>query len=462
MSSISKRLSSLQAEVWDFSPAVMQAQHAPPSPLPRVVLYILLLLFGVLLVWAMFGELDIVAVAQGKLVPETFLKVVQPSESGVIKEILVKEGDKVVAGQVLMRMDTSVSTSDRKVLDNDFQLRVLQLRRIDAELKGVQLARKSSDDATLFSQVEAQYRSHRLAYQDALETERAAQAKAQHDLKSALEVESKLKQTLPIFREQEKGWDQLAKEGFAGKLMALDRTRSRIENEQELQAQTHNVASLKSTIAQSEKRIAQITSNYHQQLHNERIEAESQHTKLDQDIAKNSYKHGLLELRSPQAGMVKDLATHTTGTVVAPGTVIATIVPDSEPLLAEVWVTNLDAGFVVPNQNAKLKLSAYPFQQYGMLDGVVRHISADASDKSGDNNNLSQANEANKVPSGSAQLSYRTLVELKSTELESRGQRFRLTPGMQVSAEVNLGTRTVLQYLLSPIQKNLQEAWRER
>ena len=462
MSSIRQRITSLEAETWDFSPAILRAQHAPPSPLPRLVLYTLLTLCAVLLIWAIFGRLDIVAVAQGKLVPETFLKVVQPSDSGVVKEILVKEGDEVAAGQVLMRMDTSISTADRKVLAKDFELRGLQLRRIDAELKGVPLVKKTGDDAALFAQVQAQYHAHRQAYVDALDAERAALGKAQHDLKSALEVESKLKQTLPIFREQEKGWDQLAKEGFAGKLMALDRTRSRIETEQELQAQTQNVESLKSTITQSGKKIAQITSNYHQQLHNERIEAESQYTKLDQELAKHTYKHDLLELRAPQAGMVKDLATHTPGTVVSPGTVLATIVPQNEPLLAEVWVTNLDAGFVVPKQDAKIKLTAYPFQQYGMLDGVVRHVGADASDKPGDNNNLAQANEPDRPQTGQSQLSYRALVELKSTVLENRGQRFKLTPGMQVSAEINLGSRTVLQYLLSPIQKTVHESWRER
>jgi hypothetical protein len=104
----------------------------------------------------------------------------------------------------------------------------------------------------------------------------------------------------------------------------------------------------------------------------------------------------------------------------------------------------------------------YPFQQYGMLDGVVRYVSADASDKAGENGNLAQANETNKPQPGQSMLSYRTLVALNSTDLEARGQRFKLTPGMQVSAEINLGTRTVLQYLLSPIQKNLHEAWRER
>ena len=104
----------------------------------------------------------------------------------------------------------------------------------------------------------------------------------------------------------------------------------------------------------------------------------------------------------------------------------------------------------------------YPFQQYGMLDGIVRYVSADASDKPAENGNLAQANETNKPQPSQSALSYRTLVALNSSELETRGQRFKLTPGMQVSAEINLGTRTVLQYLLSPIQKNLHEAWRER
>jgi HlyD family secretion protein len=454
-----KSIAGFEADTIEFAPAILQAQHAPPSPFPRVVLYTLLVLFGVLFVWALVGKLDIVAVAQGKLVPETFLKVVQPSDSGVIKEILVKEGDQVSEGQVLMRMDASLSTSDRKVLDNDFQLRALQLRRIDAELKGAPLLRKSSDDPALFSQVEAQYRSHRLAYQDAIDTERAVLAKAQHDLKSALEVESKLKQTLPIFQEQEKGWNQLAKEGFAGKLMALDRTRSRIETEQELQAQSHNVESLKSTISQSEKRIAQIASNYQQQLHNERIDAESQHNKLDQDIAKHTYKHGLLELRAPYAGVVKDLATHTPGTVVAPGTVMLTIVPNSEPMLAEVWVNNADSGFVEVNQKVKVKLDAYPFQKYGMLDGVVRLVTHDSSDRSSDAAGNERKGGEMAPPPG---LAYRALVALNTNFFESQGGRMKLTPGMQVAAEIHLGQRSVMEYLLSPIQKVAHEAARER
>jgi HlyD family secretion protein len=371
----------------------------------------------------------------------------------------VKEGDIVTTNQVLMRMDTSVSVADRKVLENDFQLRALQLRRIDAEISGAPLVRKPDDNVELFVQVERQYHSHRLAYQDALDTERAALLKAQFDLKGAIETEAKLKQTLPIYREQEKGWIKLAEEGYAGALMVLDRTRTRIETEQELQTQINIIESLKATIAQSQKRIAQVTSNYQQQLHNERIEAKTQHNKLDQDLAKHTYKHDLLELRAPQAGRVKDLSTHTQGTVVQPGTILLTIVPQDEPLLAEVWVTNLDAGFVMTGQPARVKLTAYPFQKYGMLDGVVHHVSADASDKS-DNNKGNDAPKEESTADGG--LNFRALVALKASALEVQGSQFRLTPGMQVSAEIVLGTRTVLEYLLSPIQKTVYEAARER
>ncbi len=458
MFSFGKHLTALEAKEWDFAPAILQVQHAPPAPMPRFVLYALLALFGVLLAWACIGKLDIVAVAQGKLVPETFLKVVQPADSGVIKEILVKEGDLVALGQPLMRMDTSLSTADTKVLETDFQLRALQLRRIDAELKGAPLARSKDDDAALFSQVDAQYRAHKQAYLDALDAERAALSKAQFDLKSAVEIEAKLKQTLPIYQEQEKGWNQLAKEGFAGKLMALDRTRSRIENEQELQAQTQNVESLKAGIVQSNKRIAQITSNYQQQLHNERIDAESQHNRLRQELAKQSYKHDLLELKAPQAGIIKDLATHTRGTVVTPGTVLLTIVPGDEPLLAEVWVGNSDSGFVEEKQKVKIKIDAYPFQKYGMLDGVVRHVTYDATDKSTDTVGDRQPDSK----AGPTNLSYRALIALSASQLETQGLRYKLTPGMQVAAEIHLGSRSVLEYLLSPIQKTLQEAGRER
>ena len=445
----------LEADALDFAPAILQAQQRPPSPLPQLVLRSLLALAGVMLVWAIFGRLDIVAVAQGKLVPESFVKIVQPSDPGIVREILVKEGETVAAGQVLMRMDAHISDADTRIVENDLKLRTLQLRRIDAELSGVPLMKKTNDEPALFVEVEAQYRARRQAYLDSLDSERSVLAKARADLKAAIEVETKLKRTAPIYRDQAEGWDKLAREGFAGRLMALDRQRGAIEAEQDLRAQTHTIDSLKALIAQSQKRIAQIDSSYRQQLQNERMEASGQQLKLQQERDKQEHRQSLLELRAPQAGVVKDLATHTIGTVVSPGTVLLTLVPHDEPLQAEVWVSNLDAGFVRPAQLVKIKLAAFPFQKYGMLDGVVRQMSADATDSKDINGGRPNA-------AGEEPLQYRALVALKTAYIERDGERFRPSPGMQVNAEIRLGSRSVLEYLLSPIQKVAHESWRER
>lgn len=439
-----------------FASDFLQLRDEAPAPLPRAVLYGSLGLLGTLLVWAYFAPLDIIAVAPGKIIPQGYLQIVQPTESGVIREILVTEGAQVKSGQVLARMDARVSEADGRQLQNELQLKRLQLRRIDAELGGAPWRRLADDPPELISQLEAQLHARRQAHLGALEIERAILAKAEQDLKSAQEVEAKLQKTIPLFVLHEEAYDQLVKDGFAGKLMHMEKQRDRIEKEQDLRAQQFNIASLRATIGQVNKRIVQITSSYHQQLQNERVDAEAQYHKLQQDWEKQSHRHALLELKAPQDGIVKDLATHTLGSVVAPGTVVMTLVPDGDGLLAEVWVTHLDAGLVESGQAARLKLTAYPFQQYGMLDARVRHISPDASE-SADQKNAKNAGIQDQPAS-----SFRALIELPQPFIQAQGRRYRLSPGMQVNAEINLGTRTVLEYLLSPVQKTLHEAGRER
>lgn len=376
----------------------------------------------------------------------------------MVRDILVRDGEEVKAGQVLMRMDTQVSDADSATVANDLHLRLLQLRRIQAELNDAPFAPAQGDPPAMFQQVLAQYRANRAAYRSQIENEQAALAKAGHDLKAAVEMEARLKQTLPIYMETEAAHQNLAKDGFISRLALLDKTRERIEKEQELKAQTYQVASLKASIEQSNKRLAQITSAYRQQLQNERSDADAQRLRLEQEAGKQAYKHALLELKAPHDGVVKDLATHTSGTVVSPGTILMTLVPHDDPVKAEVWVTNEDAGWVDVNQPVKLKLAAFPFNKYGMVNGRVEYVSPDAAELP-DTRERDRKDTREHVmpPSG-----FRTLVALDSPYLEADGKRHRLTAGMLVSAEVNLGSRTVMEYLLSPVQKVAHEAGRER
>jgi HlyD family secretion protein len=156
---------------------------------------------------------------------------------------------------------------------------------------------------------------------------------------------------------------------------------------------------------------------------------------------------------------VKDLATHTPGTVAAPGTILMTLVPKDETLRAEVWISNDDVGFVRPRQEAKLKLAAFTFQKYGMIDGAVVQVSADATE-SPNPNTRSDALTGRDRPSGP--LAFRALIDLKQQHLAVDGERYSLAPGMQVISEIKLGERSVLEYLLSPVQKAFHEAGRER
>jgi HlyD family secretion protein len=443
----------------DFSPPLLRIQDKPPAPLAGWLLRLLVGLLAGMALWAVFGPLDIVAVADGKLVPSGYLKIVQPAEQGIVREILVHEGEQVSAGQILIRMDSVLTAADLRTVQAEYDNKRLALRRIDAQLNGARFSRERSDPADLALQVEAQYTANLRAYQSALAQERSLREKARHDLAAAQATKVKLEQVLPHYVEQERAFEKLARDGFAGRILYTDKQRERIEKETDLQTQEAIIRSNVALMEQSEQKIAQIDADYRRQLQTERVEVAAQLEKARQELAKHQHRHELLELRAPQAGTVKDLATHTAGTVTMPGTILMTLVPQGESLVAEVWVSNQDVGFVRPGQAVKLKLSAFQFTKYGMVEGRVRHVSADATEAPSANTR-SDALSGRDRPMGP--LAYRALVDLESQELQSDGARYALAPGMQVAAEINLGTRTVLEYVLSPVQKAFHEAGRER
>lgn len=437
------------SDEYDFDPDILRLQQQHPSPLPRALLWGLLALLACLLLWALFGRLDIIAVAHGKLVPQSAVKIVQVADSGIVKELLVSEGDEVAAGQVLARMDAIFSDADNRTLETELALKQLQLRRIDAELAQQALAPLPEDSPELFAEVLKQYQARRQSWLDELESAQAIKEKAEQDLQGALEIEQKLEQTLPGYRQQSEAFQKLVEKGYVSRLLAIEKRRELIEREQDLRAQHHSVKSLRATIVQAERQMAQIRSSYREELQNERVLADGEYRRLLQELEKQAHRHALLEVRAPQHGIVKDIATRTPGTVVSPGTVLMTVVPKNDPLEAEVWVNHIDAGFVRSGQHARVKVAAYSFQKYGMLEGAVDQISPDAVD--------------NEEAMRTGIQGYRAVITLQANELESHtGNRYPLTPGMQVSAEINLGSRSVIEYLLSPVQKAAFEAGRER
>jgi HlyD family secretion protein len=418
-------------------------------------------LFLTLLLWSIFGKVNIFASAEGRLVPQTYVKIVQPSDSGIVQEILVKEGETVSIGQVLMRMDANIADADSKTIGNDLMMRKLQLRRIDAELNDQPLVREANDAGDIFRQIESQYHDRRQSYTDSLGQAQESLKKSQREYDSAKEVLTKYQEVIPILKERAESYANMIKGGYVPKHAADDKERDYIEKVQDLRAQESTVASLEAAVNQAKKQIDQVSSKYRSDLQNERVDAEQQFRKFQQDMIKQNHKTALLELKAPQAGIVKDLATHTVGTVVSPGTVLLSIVPENEPLVAEVMIKNDDVGFVYPQQEVKVKLAPYPFERYGMLDGTVERIQAD-SDNDSQTQSQNKDSSSTKDKTQTPPSVYKAIISFKSQVLESDGQKLKLVPGMQVIAEINQGSRSVMRYLLSPVSKTLIESGHER
>ncbi|SHG62043.1 HlyD family type I secretion periplasmic adaptor subunit [Massilia sp. CF038] len=433
-------------------------QTQAPSVVGRIVLWSVAVLVLLLIVWAWLGQLDIIASAEGKLVPRTLLKVVQPAEPGVVTQLLVDEGDRVKAGQVLAMLDTTVARAEQAGVSSDLALQQLQARRIEAELAGRPMLSQAGDDVLRTAQVQGQYQAHRKAFTDSLAQEQSLLAKARHEHKSAAQILSKLEQTLPIYDRAAASYAKLEKEGFYGGLATADKQREALEKARDLDAQRSTLAALSATISAQEMRISQIQSNYRSELEKELAEVRLRISQLQPTLDKSAYKTGLMALRAPQDGVVKDLATTTVGAVVQPGSVVLTIVPEGEPLYADVALKNEDVGFVHEGQSAQVKLIAYPFQRHGMLTGKVIRISADAVEPA-PGSRAAESSSAS-APQGA---SYKARVRLDQQVLnDAHGNRLAITPGMQVVAEINQGQRSVLEYLLSPVRKTVHEAARER
>jgi HlyD family secretion protein len=442
----------ISAEALDFSPGLLSIQERPPARMPRAIAYAVCGLVALLLVWSLVGQVDIVASAEGKLVPQSYVKIVQPADAGIVKEILVNEGEQVRAGQVLMRLDPQMAHADEATVRQELAMKSLQLRRIDAELGSAPLSRGTNDSAQMFQEVAAQFKEHKSALADALAQASELRTRAAHDAEVGRANLVKLQEVIPILRDQARSLTELAKDGYVPHARLQDKQREYLEKTNELKAQQASVESLDASRAAADRQVAQILSKYRSDLQNERVEAEAAREKLTHELTKQEHRRELLELRAPQGGIVKDVATHTIGTVVSAGTVLMSIVPEREPLIAEVMVKNDDIGFVFPRQSVKIKLAAYPFEQYGMVEGTVTRLGPDANDES----NPRETRDPN------MQVPYKAIVALDAQQLVTQGRRFKLVPGMRVTAEIHQGHRSVAAYLLSPVRKVIAEAGRER
>ena len=304
-----------QGKELEFLPAVLEIQESPPSPVGRTIIFIIIAVFTAALLWSVFGHIDIVAVAQGKIIPSDYSKVIQPLETGIIKKIHVRDGQHVKKDDVLIELDATTTGADRERYSNEYLSALTEVARLQALIADQDnfTSPKGANPAFVNTQ--------RNRLRDQLTEFRALQNQAQ-------------------------AYKTLYDMQLVSRMQYLEADRARAQKAQEHAA--------------------------------EYSEAKTRAHSLSQELAKAENRSSQQTLTAPIDGIVQQLAVHTVGGVVTPAQQLMVIAPQEGLLEVEAWVDNKDIGFVNPEQIAEIKVEAFPFTRYGTIEGKILTLSKDA------------------------------------------------------------------------------------
>lgn len=446
-----------------FLPAVLEVVESPPSPLGRASLWAIMGLVTTALVWATLGQLDIHATAQGRIIPGGKTKSVAPSETGTVAAILVADGQHVEAGQVLVQLDPAAPQSDSTKLGRDRLELLLTIARLRALLDG-------RNDFTLPQGVEApadllalhrqELRQKLADHRAALENLEQERHQKESELKAAQADQVRLEQTVPLLEEQAKAKADLSAQGYVTRTEYLKVQQDYVDRNQALVAAPHKVAEAQSAIASAVEKQHQAEAQFRTEALGQLTEAEQKAAGLTQDLAKADDRRRLFDLTAPVAGVVQQLAVHAQGAVASVAQPVLMIVPDGEGIAVEAELANKDSGFVRPGQNVEIKVESFPFTRYGTIPGEVVHVSGDAVQ--GSEGEAAQRRAAGGAAAGAGEAVYSVRIRLLQDKIMADGREVALTPGMGVTAEIKIGRRRVIEYILDPVMRYRDESLRER
>lgn len=431
-----------------FLPAARELRDTPPAPSGRAVLWTIAGLCVSAIAWASAGRVDIVAVAPGRLLPAGHVRVVQSPGSGMVRAIHARDGQLVQEGQVLIEFDPALAEADRTASEVRLQGAEFELVRqraffdwlggpsteVGPRMTGRELP---ALQRAILEQSVAEYRSR-------LAANRQAALRREADREATQRQVAKLERTLPLVARRTAAVRELAERDLLPRLQHVELEQQRIALEEDL-------AAARAQLASTEASIAELASQRRELESGTRRATLQRVAELDQFVAE-AWQQQLKAARlvaqqvlvAPVAGEVQQLAVHTVGAVVGPGEPLLVIVPAGEPLEVEARILNRDIGFVREGQAAGIKVEAFPFTRYGIIPGQVVAISEDAT------------------PDEQLGPVYVARVRPQRTALEAEGRRVPLTSGMAVSVEILTGHRSLLDYVLSPLSRNLHESVRER
>ena len=432
-----------------FLPAALEVRDTPPSPIGRAIIWTIMLFFVLAAIWAAFGKVDIVAVAQGKIIPSGHSKLIQPLETGVIRQLHVREGQHVNQGEILVELDPTTSVADLQRLQKEAEELQQQILRqqalIERQRDNSETFQSTNETLTDLSPLQSQLMDAQWwEYEEGLNTLLSEQNKLRAQ-RATLEAQiGKLKATLPLITERAEDMHTLLKTNAVARHRVLEVKQERLSAEHDLKTSISQRKELKEAEAELTARINHYKNQFRKQNAESLTESSQRLTTIEQEIIKADVKTKAQLLRASVDGVVQQLQIHTIGGVVTPAQELMLIVPDDEILEVEAMLENKDIGFVEEGQLVEVKVDAFPFTKYGTIDGELIDISNDA------------------VMDEAKGLMFKTQVALARSAIQVDKRTVNLTPGMSVTVEVKTGKRRAIEFFLAPLLRYKQESIRER
>lgn len=431
----------------EFLPDADSIERTPLPRYTRVTVHVLAAALISFLLWASLSSIDLIVVARGRLVTPLPNIVVQPLENSIIQSIDVRVGQVVKKGELLATLDPTFAKADEAELRARLSSLETQSQNLGDELAGTTAPEYTGTNmdtqlqAQLSAERQANYRAQLRKLEEAGGKLRAAADTNRLDQRVLTE---RLNNLLKMEAMQEK----LVAQNFSAPVRLLEERERRLSVERELQLAKNREVELRRELAAFDAEKVAFEKSWRQKMMEDLLATSRDLDALGEQLQKADKRNRLVMLTAPVDAVVLDIAKLSQGSVARAAEQMFTLVPLVAELEAEVQIDSLDVGYVKLGDTASLKFDAYPFQKHGALEAKLRTISEDAFRR---DVNTGQGLDAY----------YLSRISLGSSRLKTMPEHARLLPGMTLTAEIVVGERSVISYILWPLTKSMDESIRE-
>lgn len=436
-----------------YQAGIRSVTNAPLPQASRWLLGTLILLVFAILVWASVGRLDVTATAQGMTVVSSRVKPVQAPDQTVVGEILVESGDRVTAGQPVIRMRADSVKADVRNYVGQLSRTRAAAARVDALLRAETIEADGASprmhvppdvSISIVKQAQRYMQSQWRAYQDRLSELRHDRTNQGARIETIEASVASIDAVLPYLEGRVERLERLVRDQAASRQKLDDARRELVTKQEERRVEQRRLVEARSKLAGVGQRIRGLRSQFREQKSSELAELGSRIARLQQKLAKARSKLESLTLRAPIAGVVQDVAVHSSGAVTRPADILMRIVPEGQALEVEAKILNRDIGFASEGQKVDVKFQAFDFTRYGAVQGVIHEISLASTDDE----------KLGRV--------YNALIELEKNHILANGEQRSLRPGLMATIDIDMGSRRVIEYFLEPILRYRDQALNER